>query len=135
MPGEMMENKYPIEVQDFGNLHADAVRLAQDDPDKDTEADADTDGDEDTDTDLAGAAGASETGDENDGDGNVDGEEEDLAGAAGMEDPKTDTVEGDEPTAPGKKWFKAINAQTLDSVITEMNEMNRWFAKVESFDK
>merc|ERR1712236_79184 len=27
-------------------------------------------------------------------------------------------------------WFKAIDAATLDSLITEMNEMNRWFAKV-----
>ena len=30
----------------------------------------------------------------------------------------------------GKKWFDAIDAKTLDKVITEMNEMNRWFAKV-----
>merc|ERR1719348_69179 len=27
-------------------------------------------------------------------------------------------------------WFTAIDAKTLDSLITEMNEMNRWFAKV-----
>jgi len=27
-------------------------------------------------------------------------------------------------------WFKAVDAKTLDSLITEMNEMNRWFAKV-----
>merc|ERR1712029_496361 len=27
-------------------------------------------------------------------------------------------------------WFKAIDAATLDSLITEMNEMNRWFARV-----
>merc|ERR1711872_833693 len=27
-------------------------------------------------------------------------------------------------------WFKAIDAATLDSLITEMNEMNRWVAKV-----
>merc|ERR1719309_319219 len=27
-------------------------------------------------------------------------------------------------------WFKAVDAATLDSLITEMNEMNRWFAKV-----
>ena len=32
--------------------------------------------------------------------------------------------------SPGKKWFEAIDAKTLDKVITEMNEMNRWFAKV-----
>lgn len=30
----------------------------------------------------------------------------------------------------GKLWFEAIDAKTLDKVITEMNEMNRWFAKV-----
>ena len=30
----------------------------------------------------------------------------------------------------GQMWFKAIDAKTLDKVITEMNEMNRWFAKV-----
>jgi len=27
-------------------------------------------------------------------------------------------------------WFTAVDAKTLDSLITEMNEMNRWFAKV-----
>ena len=27
-------------------------------------------------------------------------------------------------------WFSAIDAKTLDRLITEMNEMNRWFAKV-----
>ena len=31
---------------------------------------------------------------------------------------------------PGKVWFEAIDAGTLDKLITEMNEMNRWFAKV-----
>jgi len=30
----------------------------------------------------------------------------------------------------GGVWYKAIDAGTLDSLITEMNEMNRWFAKV-----
>merc|ERR1712002_1121511 len=28
------------------------------------------------------------------------------------------------------KWFKAISPATLDKLITEMNSMNRWFAKV-----
>jgi len=28
------------------------------------------------------------------------------------------------------KWFKAISPTTLDKLITEMNSMNRWFAKV-----
>ena len=28
------------------------------------------------------------------------------------------------------KWFEAVDAQTLDKLITEMNTMNRWFAKV-----
>ena len=37
----------------------------------------------------------------------------------------------DEPS-PGKVWFRAIDAKTLDTVITEMNEMNRWFAKVDN---
>ena len=36
----------------------------------------------------------------------------------------------DEEPTPGKVWFRAIDAKTLDTVITEMNEMNRWFAKV-----
>merc|ERR1719427_1360523 len=27
-------------------------------------------------------------------------------------------------------WFSAIDAKTLDRLIIEMNEMNRWFAKV-----
>merc|ERR1719347_1611828 len=27
-------------------------------------------------------------------------------------------------------WFEAVNAKTLDALIQEMNEMNRWFAKV-----
>merc|ERR1719516_549708 len=149
IPGEITENKYPIELNDFGNLHADAVRLAQDDDgedlaaaagaeeDKDADTEGDADADNDTDAgdgeeDLAGEAAAVDDGegdedadkdtDVGDGDG-----EEDLAGAAGVE---SDTEEGGEPSAPGKRWFKAINAQTLDSVITEMNEMNRWFAKV-----
>merc|ERR1719309_1498537 len=30
-------------------------------------------------------------------------------------------------------WFKAVDAKTLDSLITEMNEMNRWFAKVAKY--
>ena len=28
------------------------------------------------------------------------------------------------------KWFAAVDAETLDKLITEMNTMNRWFAKV-----
>lgn len=27
-------------------------------------------------------------------------------------------------------WFEAVDAKTLDNLITEMNEMNRWFAKI-----
>jgi len=27
-------------------------------------------------------------------------------------------------------WFEAVDAKTLDALITEMNEMNRWFAKI-----
>ena len=38
IPGEITENKYPIELNDFGNLHADAVRLAQDDDGEDLAA-------------------------------------------------------------------------------------------------
>ena len=30
----------------------------------------------------------------------------------------------------GGVWMKSIDAKTLDQLITEMNEMNRWFAKV-----
>ena len=41
-----------------------------------------------------------------------------------------DATEGDGETKIGKTWFQAIDAKTLDKVITEMNEMNRWFAKV-----
>ena len=39
-------------------------------------------------------------------------------------------MEAKKKESPGKKWFEAIDAKTLDKVITEMNEMNRWFAKV-----
>ena len=39
-------------------------------------------------------------------------------------------MEAKKKVSPGKKWFEAIDAKTLDKVITEMNEMNRWFAKV-----
>ena len=28
------------------------------------------------------------------------------------------------------KWFAAVDAGTLDNLITQMNTMNRWFAKV-----
>merc|ERR1711971_283924 len=32
--------------------------------------------------------------------------------------------------AKDNKWFEAVDAKTLDGMITEMNTMNRWFAKV-----
>merc|ERR1711970_1118219 len=32
--------------------------------------------------------------------------------------------------AKDNKWFAAVDAKTLDGMITEMNTMNRWFAKV-----
>merc|ERR1712236_14187 len=32
--------------------------------------------------------------------------------------------------AQGNAWFESIDADTLDSLITEMNSMNRWFAKI-----
>merc|ERR1712037_86700 len=32
--------------------------------------------------------------------------------------------------AKDNEWFAAIGAKTLDQLITEMNTMNRWFAKV-----
>merc|ERR1719370_230058 len=32
--------------------------------------------------------------------------------------------------AKENKWFAAVDAKTLDGMITEMNTMNRWFAKV-----
>merc|ERR1712230_247268 len=32
--------------------------------------------------------------------------------------------------AKNNKWFEAVDAKTLDQLITQMNEMNRWFAKV-----
>merc|ERR1719348_735137 len=43
-----------------------------------------------------------------------------------------DAVKANAPgySTAGQMWFKAIDAKTLDKVITEMNEMNRWFAKV-----
>jgi len=39
-----------------------------------------------------------------------------------------DAVRGGEEVE--NKWFKAISPATLDKLITEMNSMNRWFAKV-----
>merc|ERR1712236_117763 len=32
--------------------------------------------------------------------------------------------------AKNNKWFEAVDAKTLDGMITQMNTMNRWFAKV-----
>merc|ERR1712025_731872 len=32
--------------------------------------------------------------------------------------------------AKDNAWFEAVDAKTLDGMITEMNTMNRWFAKV-----
>merc|ERR1719500_1362897 len=32
--------------------------------------------------------------------------------------------------AKDNTWFEAVDAKTLDGMITEMNTMNRWFAKV-----
>merc|ERR1719428_1220343 len=32
--------------------------------------------------------------------------------------------------AKENKWFAAVDAGTLDNLITQMNTMNRWFAKV-----
>merc|ERR1712055_307972 len=32
--------------------------------------------------------------------------------------------------AKDNKWIEAVDAKTLDGMITEMNTMNRWFAKV-----
>merc|ERR1712002_1319339 len=40
-----------------------------------------------------------------------------------------DAVRGGEEEEENK-WFKAISPTTLDELITEMNSMNRWFAKV-----
>merc|ERR1712002_167570 len=40
-----------------------------------------------------------------------------------------DAIRGGEEEEENK-WFKAISPTTLDKLITEMNSMNRWFAKV-----
>merc|ERR1712002_46446 len=32
--------------------------------------------------------------------------------------------------AKNNKWFEAVDAKTLDGMITQVNTMNRWFAKV-----
>merc|ERR1711936_964002 len=38
--------------------------------------------------------------------------------------------DGTKTSLTENEWFKSIDAKTLDLLITEMNEMNRWFAKV-----
>merc|ERR1712200_240175 len=40
-----------------------------------------------------------------------------------------DAVKFGSAAAKDNKWFEAVDAQTLDKLITEMNTMNRWFAK------
>merc|ERR1712048_1102804 len=42
----------------------------------------------------------------------------------------TEAIAKDAQVKHGGKWMKSIDAKTLDQLITEMNEMNRWFAKV-----
>merc|ERR1712147_477594 len=40
-----------------------------------------------------------------------------------------DAIKFGSAAATGNKWFEAVDAATLDKLITEMNTMNRWFAK------
>merc|ERR1712243_78833 len=81
IPVEITENKYPIELNDFGNLHAEAVRLADDGED------------------LAAAAGAEEDKDaDTEGDADAGDGEEDLAGEAAAVDDGEGDADADKDT-------------------------------------
>ena len=119
-----------LEIDDLSDLYADAVKLAVEDKEKEDEKeDEDNDNDNDNDEKVEDDVNK----DSKDEKGNNEQEEVEEDEHKEEDGDIEMNTEGDEPSSPGQRWFKAMKPEVLDSVIAEMNGMNRWFAKVKLF--